>query len=90
MARKIRFRQRRLYNLKIFIVVVLFIAILTGGLLAVDISKSYVFYGQRRFEIFEVEAVGNDLYRISVLNGKFDLNLKYLKRNIDNIKALFS
>lgn len=90
MARKIRFRQQRLYNLKILIVILLFISVLTGGLMAVDIGKSYIFYGQYRLEIFQVEPVGKDIYQVSILNDKFQLNLKYLKSNIEELKAFFS
>lgn len=89
MARKIRFRKQRLYNLKIFIVIVLFIGTVTGGLLAVDINKSYVFYGEPRLELVQIESIGNDLYNIYILNDKFTLNLKYLSRDFKNIKNFF-
>lgn len=89
MARKIRFRKRRLYNLKIFIVIVLFIATVTGGLIAVDINKSYAFYGEPRLELIQIRQAGEALYTIYLLDEKFTLNLKYLNRDFKNIKNFF-
>lgn len=89
MARKIRFRKQRLYHIKIFIVILLFIGTVTAGLIAVDINKSCVFYGESRLELVQIESMGNDLYNIYILNDKFTLNLKYLNRDFRNIKSFF-
>ena len=90
LARKIRFRQQRIYELRIVIVFVLFIAVLICGLIAVDLNKCYVIYGEYRLELFQIEQSGPDKYQVDILNSKFTLNLKYIKRDINNIKAIFN
>lgn len=89
LARKIRFRNERIYNLKILLVSILFLLIVSGGLLAVDVSKSYVLYGQTSLEMIKVEQVDKDIYQVSLLNDKFNINLKYLIRDINNLKNKF-
>lgn len=89
MARKIRFRQQRIYELKIVIVFVLFMAVLLCGLIAVDLNKNYVIYGEPRLELFQIELFDNDVYQVNILNSKFNLNLKYLIRDINKIKSFF-
>ncbi|QNU65566.1 hypothetical protein EHE19_011575 [Ruminiclostridium herbifermentans] len=90
MARKIRFRQQRIYKLKIMFVFVLFFSILFIGLLVVDLNKSYVMYGTPRIEILQIEMLENDICQINVLNSKINLNLKYIKRDINNVKSYFN
>lgn len=90
MARKIRFRKKRLYNLKIFVVMSLFFLIVISGLVAVDISKSYVLYGHTQLEMIKIHEVEKDIYQVSLFNNTFDLNLKYLKRDMGKIKDFFS
>jgi ABC-type microcin C transport system permease subunit YejE len=87
LARKIRFRQQRIYELKIIIVFVLFFAVLLSGLIAVDLNKNYVIYGDSRLELLQIELLETDLYQVNILNSKFNLNLKYIKRDINNIKT---
>lgn len=89
LARKSRFRENRIYRCKITIVMVLFVIVLFSGLVAVDLNKSNVIYGEYRPELVKVELVDTDLYRVSVLNSKFTLNLKYIRRNINNLKTYF-
>lgn len=89
MARKIRFRQQRIYEIRIAIVLVLFVSILFFGLFVVDLNKSYVIYGEPRLELFKIEHFDNDMYKVNILNSKFDLNLKYIIRDINNIKSFF-
>ncbi|WP_027627741.1 hypothetical protein [Ruminiclostridium cellobioparum] len=89
MARKIRFRKKRLYNLKIFVVMSLFFLIVISGLVAVDITKSYVLYGQPRLEMIRIQEVEKDIYQVSLFNNTFDLNLKYLRRDMGKIKGFF-
>lgn len=89
LARKIRFRKKRLYNLKIFVVMSLFFLIVISGLVAVDIAKSYVLYGQPRLEMLQIQEVEKDIYQVSLFNNTFDLNLKYLRRDMGKIKGLF-
>lgn len=87
MARKIRFRRQRIYKLKIAMVFVLFISVLLFGLATVDINKSYMLYGEPRLELVRVELLEQDIYRVSILNSGFSVNLKYIKRDIYNLKA---
>ncbi len=89
MARKVRFRNERIFNIKIIVVMLLFMLIVTGGLLAVDINKSYVLYGQTKLEMIKIEEVNQDIYQVSLLNDKFNLNLKYLRRDINKLKNIF-
>lgn len=89
MARKIRFRKKRLYNIRILIVMIMFLIIVAGGLTAVDINKSYVLYGHPEFEMIKVDEVEKDIYQLSFFNEKFSLNLKYLKRDFNKIKNYF-
>lgn len=89
MPRKTRFKQRRLYRFKIVLVSVVFVLILVFGLLAVDYSKSYIYYGKPKMEIVQISPVDSDIYRITILGNYFDLNLKYLKGNALKIKAFF-
>ncbi len=90
LARKIRFRQQRLYEIKIVIVLLLFVAVLLSGLFIVDINKSYVMYGKSRLELFQIETIDNNIYQVDILNSKFTLNFKYIMRDIDNIKSFFN
>lgn len=90
MDRKNRFRKERIYKLKIFIVFVLFFTILLSGLLVVDINKSYVMYGEPKIELFQVQMLDNDKCEVNILNSKLDLNLKYIKRDINSIKSYFN
>ncbi len=90
MARKVRFRNQRLYNLRILVVSILFLLIVSGGLFVVDISKSYVLYGHAKLEIIRVQEIGQDIYQLSILNNNYNVNLKYLKRDIFKFKNLFS
>jgi hypothetical protein len=90
LARKIRLRQQRIYKLKILFVFVLFLTILFSGLLVVDLNKSYVMYGDPRIEIFQIEMLDNDICQVNMLNSKFNLNLKYIKKDINNIKTYFN
>jgi hypothetical protein len=90
LARKIRFRQQRLYELRIAIVLVLFVAVLFSGLFVVDLNKSYVMYGEPRTELIQINHFDNDIYEVNVLNSKFNLNLKYMMKDINNIKSFFN
>ncbi len=90
MARKIRFRKKRLYNLKIFLVMILFLLIVTSGLVAVDMSKSYVLYGHTQLEMIKIQEIDTDIYQVSLFNNTFDLNLKYLRRDMGKIKNIFN
>ena len=90
MARKVRFRNQRLYNLRILVVSILFLFIVSGGLIVVDISKSFVLYGHAELEIIKVQEIGQDIYQLSILNNNYDVNLKYLKRDIRKLRNLFS
>lgn len=71
-------------------VFVLFFSILFIGLLVVDLNKSYVMYGTPRIEILQIEMLENDICQINVLNSKINLNLKYIKRDINNVKSYFN
>lgn len=88
MPRKTRFKQKRLYQLKIVLVSAVFVLVTAFGLLAVDYSKSSVYYGEQRLEIMQVKPVAQDVYEVSLLSKCFDLNLKYLKKGIVELKAL--
>lgn len=90
LARKIRLRQQRLYELKIAIVLLIFVVVLFSGLLVVDINKSYVLYGESRLELFQIETIDNDIYQVNILNSKFTINFKYIMRDINNIKYFFN
>lgn len=68
---------------------VAFFIILAAGLLAVDFNKSYVIYGQPKFEIFKIEDLNNDIYRVWLMDSDFNLNLKYLKRDIKKLENYF-
>ncbi|HEY5584881.1 MAG TPA: hypothetical protein VIK78_10370 [Ruminiclostridium sp.] len=89
MARKTRFRKQRIYELRIVFVFVIFIAVLFCGLIAVDLNKSYVIYGEPRIELIQIELQDTDIYQVNILNSKFTLNLRYIKRDIDNIYKIF-
>ena len=89
MARKIRFRKSRIYRCKIAIVIVLFVIVLFSGLIVVDLNKSNVIYGEYRPELVQVELIDTDVYRVSILNSRFMLNLKYVRRDINNLKSYF-
>lgn len=88
MARKIRFRQQRLYEFKIIIVFVLFTAVIFFGLLAIDLNKNYVIYGEPRIELLQIKKLDSDVYEVNILNSNITLNLKYIKRDINNLKNL--
>jgi hypothetical protein len=90
MNRKLRFKQQRIYRLKILLVSLVFIGVLLFGLVAVDISKNYMLYGKHHIELLQIKSSENDIYNLSVLNAKFNINLKYLKRDLNNIKIIFS
>lgn len=90
LARKIRLRQQRIYKLKIVFVFVLFLTMLFTGLLVVDLNKSYIIYGTPRIEIFQIEMHENDICHVNMLNSTFNLNLKYIKRDINNVKSYFN
>lgn len=90
MARKARFRKERLYTIKIYVIVLLFLLILISGLAAVDYSKNYVLYGQSRMEIIKVDRLDEDVYSLSILNESMDINLKYLKRDFSRLKNIFT
>lgn len=90
MARKTRFREKRLYNLRILAVVLLAFLIVSGGLIAVDISKSYMLYGRAQLEMIKIKQLDKDMYQISILDNNFDLNLKYLKRDAARFKDIFN
>ncbi len=90
MARKVRFRNQRLYNLRILVVSILFLFIVSCGLIVVDINKNYVLYGHAKLEIVRVQEIGQDIYQLSIFNNNYDVNLKYLKRDIFKLKNLFS
>ena len=89
LARKIRFRKSRIYRCKIAIVIVLFVIVLFSGLIVVDLNKSNVIYGEYRPELVQVELIDTDVYRVSILNSRFMLNLKYVRRDINNLKSYF-
>lgn len=89
MNRKTRFKQQRIYQLKIFFVAMVFVVTIFSGLLAVDVTKSYIFYGDSRFELFTLKEVEKDVFRVSVLDMDFKLNLKYLKKDYESVKDYF-
>ncbi len=89
MARKVRLRNQRLYNLKILVVSILFLFIVSGGLIVVDLSKSYVLYGHAKLEIIRVREIDQDIYQLSIMNNNFDVNVKYLKRDVFKLKNFF-
>ena len=89
LARETRFRQQRIYKFKIVMVVFLFFTILFMGLLVVDLNKSYILYGEPRIELFKIKMLEQDICQINILNSKFDLNLKYIKKDVNNIKSYF-
>jgi hypothetical protein len=89
MPRKIRFKQKRLYQLKIILISIVFVLVIVFGLLAVDYNKSSVYYGERRLELMQIKPVAQDIYEVSFLSKCFDLNLKYLKRGIQEVKSSF-
>lgn len=90
LTRKTRFRQQRIYKLKIAIVLMLFVAVICSGLLIIDLNKSYMMYGEPRLELLQIERFDKDIYQIKVLNSRFTLNLKYIMRDINNIRSYFS
>lgn len=90
LARKIRFRKQRIYKIKIVMVFVLFISVLLFGLIAVDLNKSYVMYGEPRLELVQIESVDQNIYRVSILNSKISLNLKYIKRDLNSVRTFFN
>ena len=56
----------------------------------VDLNKSYIMYGTPDIEIFQIEMLENDICQVNMLNSKFKLNLKYIKRDINNVKSYFN
>lgn len=68
----------------------LFIAVLLCGLIAVDLNKNYVIYGEPRLELLQIEILDTYIYQVNILNSKFNLNLKYIMRDINNIKTFFN
>ena len=90
LTRKTRFRQQRIYELKIVIVLMLFLIVLCSGLIIVDLNKSYIMYGEPRIELFQIESSDTDIYQVKVLNSRFTLNLKYIMRDINNLKSHFN
>ncbi len=89
MARKIRFKKLRIYHLKILAVILIFCYVIIGGLIAVDMTKSNVMNGQPQLELVRVSELSEDIYRISVFDDAFNVNLKYLKREFGKVKSLF-
>ncbi|OPX43482.1 hypothetical protein CLHUN_26290 [Ruminiclostridium hungatei] len=89
MARKIRFRKIRIYHLKILAVIIMFLFVVIGGLVAVDITKSNVMKGHPQLEMVKISELDEDIYRISVFDDAFNLNLKYLKRELSKVKNIF-
>ncbi len=86
MARKARLRKERLYTIRLYIVGLLFMLVLISGLAAVDFSKNYVLYGQSSMEIIKIDRLDKDIYSLSILNDRINLNLKYLKRDLNRLK----
>lgn len=89
MARKIRYRKLRIYHLKILAVILIFCYVIIGGLIAVDMTKSNVMNGQPQLELVRISELSEDIYRISVFDDAFSVNLKYLKREFGKVKSLF-
>jgi len=90
LARKERFRKQRIYKLKILAVSIIALSIVSSGLIAVDINKSNVLYGRPKLELINIQEMGEDIYQLSILNIKYDINIKYLKRDIYRLKNLIS
>ncbi len=89
MARKIRYRKLRIYHLKILAVILIFCYVIIGGLIAVDMTKSNVMNGRPQLELVRISELSEDIYRISVFDDAFNVNLKYLKRELGKVKSLF-
>lgn len=89
MARKIRYRKLRIYHLKILAVILIFCYVIIGGLIAVDMTKSNVMNGRPQLELVKISELSEDIYRISVFDDAFNVNLKYLKRELGKVKSLF-
>jgi ABC-type microcin C transport system permease subunit YejE len=87
LARTIRFRKNRRHRCKITIVAVLFAVILFSGLAVVDFNNSMAVYGEYRPGLIQVKLLESDIYRVSILNGSFTMDLKYIRRNINSLKA---
>jgi hypothetical protein len=88
MSRKSRFRDQRIYNLKIVVTILFFFIIIIGGMLAIDYNRCNVYYGQGSFEIFSVKNSDNDIYHINILDNQININLKYVKRDYKKMTNL--
>jgi len=89
LARKIRLRKLRIYHIKILAVILIFCYVIIGGLIAVDMTKSNVMKGHPQLEMVRISELDEDIYRISVFDDAFNLNLKYLKRELSKVKNIF-
>lgn len=68
--------------------VILFVLILTVGILTVDQVTNDLVAGQRRFSIATLESRGNYL-EITFMNWTFYINLEYINRDIEKLRQLF-
>jgi hypothetical protein len=90
LARKTRFRQQRIYRLKIIIVLIISITMLFSGLMVVDLNKCYTIYGEHRLDLLQIEQLNADSYTVYILDKSYTLNLKFIKKDINHAKEFFS
>ncbi len=83
------YRQKRIRRKKNFAAIILFIFLLTGGILVVDRSVNGLVSGYDGFALAAFESHGTTL-EIKLMNRRFTINTEYLSRDLERLINFFS
>ena len=85
MKRVEKYRQKRIARKRYFTALLILAVLLAAGILAVDCSTNYLVSGREGVALASLENRGDYLV-ITVMNHKFLINVKYISRDLKNLK----
>lgn len=88
MNRLEKFRESRRYRRKIFSSFFLFFSLLLTGICLVDYSVNSLMNGESRINIVLVQSEESKV-EITLMNKKFRLDTKYIKKDMKKIRDFF-
>jgi len=81
-----RFRQYRHSKRKIIFIFLLFILLISTGLLVADYSVNSIMLNERKIEIISLVKLDDSYMELSLMKNKLYINTRYISRDCERLK----
>lgn len=90
MGRVEKFKEVRMTKVKFVASILLFVVILSVGIMAVDYSLNSIVTNNSTINVLKIVKVAENKLEIDFANKKYSLNTTYINRDLNRLKLRFS